>query len=160
MSRCRALRSRLPCVAALALVGLQGTLGADQAYEIPAGDRLVLQKPLQVSPGTAHLWIQAGELSVKVNHYYPACQVEVEHVMDSPQTIRPDEFVIKESVNSRDSFSRGMDAYKTRMTLSSKRQPNVRSVTCEVWDDAAMGGFLTRDQIQSTLKGLFSMEGR
>lgn len=155
----RAVKSWLTLIAAGALVALEVAVGADQAYEIPAGHRLVLQKPLEVPPGKAHLWIQAGEVSAKVNHYYPACKVEVEDVMDSAQTIRPDDFVIEESVNSRDSFTRGMDAYKTRMDLSSKRQPNVRSVTCEVWDDAAMGGFLKRDQIQSTLKGLFSVEG-
>ena len=153
------MRPLILIIAAAMLLAIQIVAVADQAYEIPAGYRLVLQTPIEVPAGKAHLWIQSGKVSSKVNHYYPACKLEVEDVLETAQTIRPDEFVIEESVNSRDPFTRGMDAYKTRMELGSERQPNVRSISCEVWDDSALGGFLTRDQIEATLKGLFSVEG-
>lgn len=174
---------------------------------IPAGSRLTLHRDLTIPAGRASLYIQGGAVRPysDVNPYYPHCRLEVEQVLDTPQTVQADVFLVEKVVyeeipgpvsggtsvlahllrtaslggavgleTSGKDLGRGARVmgglaaddggspwtFATHFRLRSERQPGVRSLTCQHWDDPALAVHLTIRQIRDTLGSLFTLEMR
>lgn len=162
----------------LSLVACQsaGNVGQPDSWLPAVNSRLLLKQELTIQPGSAHVTIQSGRV-VSISDrrsYYPYCELEVNSVRETPQTVSPDEFIIRKAyVESRtvsaDGFrkvtqwadvrigARSIVIYRTVFKLGSDRQPDVRWMTCERWGDAALDTHLTLDEIRQALGSYFSL---
>lgn len=153
----------------LPLLACQPAAWVDESLP-PADSRLVLERELTIPAGTAHVTLQGGRVvsGNDVRSYYPYCELEVHKVLDVPQKLSPDEFVIRRAyqesrtvssggiqpVGGRIGFFRDGSAilvFRTVFSLSSGRQPDVRWLVCEQWGDAALGTYVTLDDIRKAL---------
>ena len=153
------------------------TLDEDSTlYPPPAGSRFTLLQELSIPAHSAHVDLQGGKtvsLS-KLNQYHPYCRLEVQDVRETPQSLRPDEFLVKrvyrqitDMAGQRPGFIRVQKVsddggptiliYHTVFELSSARQPQVRWLTCEHWDRPALGDHLSLRQIRTALGAYFSI---
>jgi hypothetical protein len=198
------------CVGLLAACQSASVPYEDSPYAlIPSGSRLVLERDLTIPAGRASLYIQGGEVRpyLEVDFYRPHCRLEVEKVLDIPQVVKRDTFLIDKVVteqlpwpaagrralprwpvaaaaapgaglvlastgpalamerNPRAGFFGQHDGpshwtFITHLRLRSERQPQVRQLSCQHWDDPALGVPLTIRQIRETLRGIFALELR
>lgn len=151
---------------------------AARRYVPLTGGTLELHRELTVGPGTAHTYLQWGEVVGGRNLYAPSCSLEVTNVLESRQSIRPDRFAIVSAGIGRDEyltslplrlasveigagmggFWAGRDNGATmvmdviEMRLDSARQPNVLNLTCRsALDDPARVERLTLQDMQAAL---------
>lgn len=164
-------------VGACQLASVKGNVDSP-FYPPPVGSRLILKKDLTIPVGSAGVVLQAGQVvsqrSVNsVNQYHPNCRLEVSTVLNTTQTVTADEFLVTRvtirsyQAGTRDGFmkaglilaeGRGWNVYETVMTLSSARQPQVRSLTCQQWGDPAFGTQASIQQMRAALGDFFSLE--
>lgn len=183
-------RAALLALAAL----LAACRGAPVAFEdspyavIPPGSTLMLTRDLTIPAERASLFVQGGEVRpyADVNSYYPHCRLEVERVLDTPQVVKADTFVIEKIVRqdiprladarigaldaagdgnrgnrlvtASDAGDAGTWTYATHFRLRSARQPEVRELTCQDWEDPVRAVHLTLRQIRQALGGLFVLQ--
>jgi hypothetical protein len=144
-------------------------------YPPPVGSRLILKKELAIPVGSASVALQSGQLVSQrsVDQYYPNCRLEVDAVLSTTQTVTADEFLVTHvttrsyQVMARDGIikvglnlagSMSMFNYITVMKLSSARQPQVRSLTCQQWGEPVFGKQVSIQQMRATLGDFFSLE--
>ncbi|WP_456404583.1 hypothetical protein [Thiolapillus sp.] len=84
----------LTLLSSLALAGCSSWL-PDYSDE-DSGHRLILHKPLTVSPGNARVFLQQGKMlpSLAFNQYEIGCSFEVRNLSEQPQSIEADTFVV------------------------------------------------------------------
>ncbi len=154
-------------------------------YQIPEGSRLVLHQQLQIPANAARIAIQSGQVRRYrlVNEFYPYCELEVKQVKSTPQSLKPDEFLIQQvrrrvysvglspdataatgltsalSINNGDGPRQTF--YATIFYLHSDRQPKVLKLTCES-DQRAFPGIiyarhLTISEIQTALGAVLTL---
>lgn len=166
-------------VACAMLAGCAGMPPAgDAALDIQAGDRLVLERNLQMPPFGGMLYIQQGEpVSVRdVEELEPHCILRMRTVAEDYRNVEPDVFTITTVRHSVDDFgylpgriyavddSGGISRwfYKVDLDVNSPVQPDVMRLTCQVDRYRASGLALkkrvTRAEIQDTLRGLMRLE--
>jgi hypothetical protein len=147
-------------------------------YLVPAGSRLSLHRDLVIPANQAGAFLQGGQVVpfAQLNPYQPHCKFEVSRVLDSPQTVRADEFVITKAVQSlehsvraprrlaaRSVFSSTDDGgpsiqtFATRLDLRSDRQPEVLRLTCGHWDYPPLATHLSIRQIRQALGEVFTL---
>lgn len=145
-------------------------------YPPPPGSRFTLKQALTIQANSAHVDLQGGQavgLS-QLNQYHPYCRLDVQDVRDTPQSVQPDEFLVKrvyrqttDVVAQRSGLVRVRRVsddggptfmiYRTVFELKSARQPQVRQLTCEHWDRPALGDHLSLRQIRTALGEFFSV---
>jgi hypothetical protein len=144
-------------------------------YPPPVGSRLILKKDLTIPVGSARVALQGGKemKPSAVNQYHPHCLLEVNAALAATQTVKADEFLVthvttnwhqvkarhgfvKVGLNLAGTFS--WNNYLTVMTLSSAKQPNVRSLTCQQWDNPSGGTQVSIQQMRAALGEFFSLE--
>lgn len=145
-------------------------------YPPPAGSRFTLKQELAIPAHSAHVSLQGGQLvsQSQLNLYQPHCRLDVQDVGELPQSVRPDEFVVSRVYrqNTEQAFLRagpvrvrrvmndggpGYMTYRTVFVLKSARQPQVRQLSCEHWDKAALGNHLSLRQIRAALGDYFAV---
>lgn len=147
------------------------------SYPPPAGSKFTLKQELTIPANSAHVDLQGGQaVSLnKLNQYHPYCRLDVRDVRETPQSLQPDEFLVKR-VNrqttdvvaqrsgllrvrrvSDDNGGPTFMIYRTVFDLESARQPQVRRLTCEQWDRPALGDHLSLRQIRTALGELFTV---
>jgi hypothetical protein len=139
-------------------------------YPPPVGSKLILKTDITIPPDNAGVMLQGGQVMNQrsINQYQPNCRFEVNAVLSTAQTVAADEFQVTHvttnsyQVRSRDGFTKVSNLswfnYVTIMKLSSPRQPNVRSLTCQQWGDPAMGKQVSISQMRTALGDFFSLE--
>jgi hypothetical protein len=145
-------------------------------YPPPPGSRFTLKQELTIPAHSAHVDLQGG-LAVslgKLNQYHPYCRFDVQDVRETPQSVLPDEFLVKrvyrqitDVVAKRSGLLRvgrvsdeggpTFMIYRTVFELKSARQPQVRRLTCEHWDRPALGDHLSLRQIRTALGEFFTV---
>lgn len=144
----------------------------------PPGSRLILNQAISIPAHSAHVVLQGGRVvsDKNINHYHPNCRLEVQKLSDSPQTLQPDEFVVRRArqetrtawhgdqprfarrVSSDSNGGPSFFMYQTIFELQSVRQPQVRWMTCEQWGDPAIGQHLTLREIRKALGDVMRLE--
>ncbi|WP_457665444.1 hypothetical protein [Thiolapillus sp.] len=126
-----------------------------------SGYRLVLHKPLIVSPGNARVLLQQGKMlpSLNFNQYDISCSFEVRKLSERPQTIEADTFVVTRIQHLMEEVASWRPVRLASLTLAgadvdaspadiflgyhfwlySEKQPDVLRMTCrgafsEPWD--------------------------
>jgi hypothetical protein len=151
---------RLSLLAALTLLTACQTMSyvGDESspyYMVPVGSRVTLNRDLVIPADKAGVFLQNGQEQpfVQLNAYHPHCKFEVKRVLDTPQTVRADEFVITKMVQSIEHSVQvpqrlaamtvvanttdggpSVEAFVTRLNLRSERQPEVLRLSCGHWD--------------------------
>jgi hypothetical protein len=139
-------------------------------YPPPVGSKLILKKDITIPFESAHVMLQGGQVvnQRSVNNYQPNCRFEVNAVLNTAQTVTADEFQITHvstnnyQVKSGDGFIKVSNLswfnYVTIMKLSSPRQPQVRSLTCQQWGDPSYGKQASITQMRAAMGDFFSLE--
>jgi hypothetical protein len=147
------------------------------SYPPPVGTRFALKQELVIPAHSAHVDLQDGQtVSLhKLNQYHPYCRLDVQDVRDTPQTLTPDEFVVKRVYRQATDLvaqqSRSLQVrrvsdqdggptfmiYRTVFDLKATQQSQVRRLTCEQWDRPALGDHVSLRQIKFALGNYFSV---
>jgi hypothetical protein len=146
-------------------------------YAPPAGTRLILKQDLTIPPGQAGVVLQYGGVVSEShrNFYHPSCRLEVNDVRDTPQTVKPDEFVARRVERDAPSASisrpvlvadgAGVSGggpaffvFRTLFYLESARQPQVRALVCQQWSDPGLGQHLTIEEIRAALGSIMELQ--
>lgn len=171
------MRQLLVPLLSLPLLACQSAALFDNSASLPpAGSRLVLKQELTIPAGTAHVTLQGGRVvsGNDVRSYHPYCELEVHKVLDVPQKVGPDEFVIRRAYQESRTVSSGgirpasgrvgffmngasVLVFRTVFRLSSSRQPDVRWLVCEQWGDTVSGTHLTLDEIRKALGDVMTL---
>ena len=144
-------------------------------YRIPEGSQLVLKQALTIPPNTGHVFIQYGEVVTpkEKDQYYAHCWFQSWKVLDIPQIIQPDTFIVTATLKDENwvqtpgSYQlasagivagfRGGDGgpsaieYSTELTIHSALQPDIRKFACNHWEDPADAQHLTVAEMQKAL---------
>ncbi|MGD2111781.1 MAG: hypothetical protein PVI50_00235 [Gammaproteobacteria bacterium] len=153
--------SRLICIltAVWLLAGCQTTGSSDPdsiRYKLPVGSKLVLNQPLTIPAGRAHLMLQHGAAGTVAGELDVACRFEVKNL--GPRTIEPDTFLItsissgRRWVNQPDS----MRFYKV-IRLQPERETDILPMVCEYTDWPLQGRPVTITEIREALGDVFTL---
>lgn len=147
------------------------------SYPPPVGTHFTLKQNLVIPADSAHVNLQGGQtVSLhKLNQYHPYCRLDVQDVRETPQTLMPDDFLVKR-VNRQTTDIVAQESglmrvrrvadnsggptfmiYRTIFDLQSARQPQVRRMTCEQWDRVALGNHVSLRQIRTALGDYFGV---
>ena len=126
-------------------------------FKIRPGSKLVLNQPVEIPAGEAHIKLQNGQLSGGVDEYTVNCSFEIENL--GPHTVSPDTFQITDASDSQEWVSQPdiMRFYKV-LRLSSERQPEVLKLVCQDWDGPLMGRPVTVGEIQKAVGAYFTFQ--
>jgi hypothetical protein len=142
------------------LIGCQTAGSTNEAsawFKIKPGSKLVLDQPLDIPSGKAHILLQKGQVSSGVDNYTVNCSFEVRNL--GPENVRPDTFLITDASDSQEWVSQPaiMRFYKV-LRLKSERQPDVLKMVCQDWDGPLMGTSITVDEIKQAVGNYISFE--
>jgi hypothetical protein len=142
------------------LFGCQTTGSTNEGsvwFKVKSGSKLVLNKPLEVPAGKAHIFLQKGQVSTGVDNYTVSCSFEVRNL--GPKNVHPDTFLITDASDSQEWVSRPdiMRFYKV-LRLKSEQQPDVLKMVCQDWDGPLMGKSITVDEIKQAVGEYISFE--
>ena len=126
-------------------------------FKIRPGSTLVLNKPVEIPAGMAHIDLQNGQLSGGVDEYTVNCTFEVENL--GPHTVIPDTFLITDTSDAQEWISQPdiLRFYKV-LRLKSERQPEVLKLVCQDWDGPLMGRPVTVGEIEKAVGAYFSFK--
>ena len=145
---------------ALFLAGCQTTATTDVNslwFKIRPGSTLVLNQPVEIPAGEAHVDLQNGRLAGSVDEYIVNCSLDIENL--GPHTVSTDTFQITDASDSQEWISQPdiMRFYKV-LRLRSERQPEVLKLVCQDWDGPLMGRPVTVGEIQQAVGAYFSFK--
>jgi len=128
-----------------------------QFFRIPAGSRLVLNKPLNIPAGRAHVVIQPGRSGAGADVDGVNCQLEVRAL--GPVKVQPDSFAITRAENSREWISEPniMRFYRI-LHLQSAAQPDVLNLMCEDWDGPLLGKYISIPEMRAALGDVITLD--
>ena len=152
------MRIRVSMLLALLLAGCQTTATTNVNsvwFKIRPGSTLVLNKPVEIPAGEAHVDLQNGQLSGGVDEYTVNCRFEIENL--GPHTVTPDTFQITDASDSQEWVSQPdiMRFYK-ELRLKSERQPEVLKLVCQDWAGPLQGRSVTVGEIQKAVGAYFT----
>ena len=154
-------------------------------YLVPVGSTLKLTRDLTIPANQVAIYLQGGEIlpSERINQYYPHCKFELLRRRDTPQAVSPDNFEITKVVQeighsvawdglqlARASVGIGINigmkggdgaslqAYSTRLTLRSARQPDVFRLSCGQTAQLNEGEHVSIGEMRKTLGGVITLE--
>ncbi len=127
------------------------------AFIIPRGSKLVLNRQLSIPTGSAHIRFQQGRPTSGVDEYRVNCRFRVRDL--GPQEVQPDTFLITNAGDGEEWVSdpHTIRFYKT-LFLNSDQQPDVLTMTCQVWVDPRWGRVVSVPQMREALGDYFSFE--
>lgn len=142
----------------LLLAGCQTTATTDVNslwFKIRPGSRLVLNQPVEIPAGEAHVDLQHGQLSGGVDEYSVNCHFVIENL--GPRTVRPDSFLITDVSDSQEWISQPdiMRFYK-ELRLKSDQQPEVLKLVCQDWDGPMLGRPISVGEIEKAVGAYFT----
>jgi len=141
-------------------------------YSIPTGSTVVLKQTLKIPANTARVYIQYGEPLKEVDQYEAHCWYYSWKVLDTPQFVHADTFTITSVQHSEEVVSLDVPIqlaslsiahlqpafasataieYKTIITIHSQKQPDIRQLICNHWEDPSDARHLTFAEISSVL---------
>ena len=137
----------------------------------PSGSQVEVTQELRTQAGSARLFIQNGEVRPrnKITVQNPYCQFfsnRSREEMRESLVIRPQVFTITRSYQRRDfSWAYGVQVadassnadLSTIMELGSDIQPDIVRLTCLRWGSRRFDGFLTINEMKTTLGGLVNL---
>ncbi|MDA8142304.1 MAG: hypothetical protein M0036_26960 [Desulfobacteraceae bacterium] len=156
-------------------------------FEIPAGSRLILEKPLQVPAERNKLYFQNGRALdwAAVNIYLPYCALTMTSKNAEAQPVQPDDFAIREIRTEhffnivrddqtpdirpaalvtgplvdmdQDHGGRTYEVVGVVMALESEHQPNVKAMICADWGVPQGTQFITVAKIRKSLGSFFEL---
>ncbi len=153
-------------------------------YLVPAGSTLKLTRTLSIPANQVAVFLQGGEVvaSDRVNQYYPHCKFELRRRMNSAQTVPPDTFeitkVVQEighsvaldgvrlagvsvgigvNIGMKGGDGASLQAYSTRLSLRSVRQPEVLRLSCGQSALPHEGQHVSINEIREALGGIFTL---
>jgi len=128
-----------------------------QFYEIPAGSKLILNRPLDIPADRAHVDIQSGRSGAGANQYAVNCQLEVRTL--GPGRVQPDTFDISRAENSKEWVSQPsiMRFYRI-LHLKSSTQPDVMNLMCQDWDGPLLGRKVSIPEMRAALGDVITLE--
>lgn len=153
-------------------------------YLVPVGSTLKLTRDLTIPVEQVAVFLQGGEVipADRINQYYPHCKFELLRRLDTSQSVQPDSFEITKVVQeighsvafegqqvARMSVGIGiirltgsgggrLQAYSTRLLLSSARQPQVFRLSCGQAALPHEGEHVSINEIRKVLGGVFTLE--
>jgi len=119
-------------------------------FEIPSGSTLSLNKPLTISDGKTHTYIQSNAQSTekKVNRYEINCRLDFKKF--GPRTIEPEVFRITRTEDSQEWYSYPtIKRFWTTVYLASDKDTDVIKLDCEYWGDGTDRNFTVTEMQQS-----------
>lgn len=127
-------------------------------FVIPADSRLVLHQAVTVPAFAASIYLQGGSWMpwTQISRYHPHCKFELQQPLESAQTVTPDEFVIVragEEVETQE----GLEIRARVLELRSMRQPQVRRLSCAIWQTAAGGQPVSGRELRQALGNVFTL---
>ena len=155
---------------------------ASSSYDIPSGSHLILKKALTIPANTSRIYIQASKVITpsQKDSYHPHCWFLSWKLLDSPQSIEPDTFIITHSAKFEEDYAQTpklyasltkpglmkvldgsvtMLEYKTKLTISSEKQPNIRQLICNRWEtEPTDARHLTVKEIRDTLGDVVELQ--
>ena len=142
------------------LAGCSTTGSTDPAsidFKLPPGSTLVLNQPLEIPAGRAHLMLQNGAAGTAAGELEVGCRFEVRNL--GPRTINPDTFVITEMASGREWVNQPstMRFYKV-LHLHSDTQADIMPMKCSYTDWPLMGKPVTVAEIQEALGSVFTFD--
>src|SRR3569623_88118 len=154
--RCRSGMKWMSVVLAAALAGCVSLAVKDENssyYPVPVGSKLILHRDLEIPADSARVYLQGGQVVKSAGVFDPYCRFEVRDVLNVPQTLKADEFVVRKTqmdmlhISMHDGVQlaglSGWGSSESDVTvawylwLESPRQPNVRRLICGGKFDAA-----------------------
>jgi len=154
--RCRSGMKWMSVVLAAALAGCASLAVKDENssyYPVPVGSKLILHRDLEIPADSARVYLQGGQVVKSAGVFDPYCRFEVRDVLNVPQTLKADEFVVRKTqmdmlhISMHDGVQlaglSGWGSSESDVTLvwylwlESPRQPNVRRLICGGKFDAA-----------------------
>jgi hypothetical protein len=144
----------------LLLAGCQTTATTDVNsiwFKIRPGSTLVLNQPVEIPAGEAHIDLQNGQLSGGVDEYTVNCIFEIENL--GPHTVTPDSFAITDASDSQEWVSQPdiMRFYK-ELWLKSDRQPEVLKLVCQDWAGPLQGRPVSVGEIENAVGAYFTFK--
>jgi hypothetical protein len=130
---------------------------SSQFYKIPAGSKLILNRPLDIPAGRAHVVIQSGKAGAGANQYAVNCELEVRTL--GPVKVQPDTFDISWAELSREWVSQPniMRFYRV-LHLQSVAQPDVLKLMCQDWDGPLLGRNISVPEMRAALGDVITLE--
>ena len=125
--------------------------------QVRVGGKVILHQPLTIPSQQVRAFVQGGR-PVSIQQVYKQeanCQFETRQLAQGAMEIKPDEFMITKVVRTEELFSSlqrpllvasmgdgAADLYefKTRLSVSSKKNPDVRYFTCSHMEHLSTGG--------------------
>lgn len=150
---------------------------------ITPGSELFLNQPLSIMPNSVSAYLQYGELMAfrEVDRYYANCKFELYSISESKREVKPDRFLITRVTSAEEivswqmprlasgdvgiGFVFGKDGggptaviYTVIIYLKSMGQPDVFRLSCQHWDDPAMGVQLTVAEVRQALGHVMTLK--
>ena len=144
----------------LLLAGCQTTATTDVNsiwFKVRPGSRLVLNQPVDIPAGEAHIDLQNGQLSDGVDEYTVNCRFRIENL--GPHTVTPDSFLITDASDSQEWVSQpDMMRFYKELRLKSERQPEVLKLVCQDWGGPLQGRPISIGEIQKAVGDYFTFK--
>jgi hypothetical protein len=138
---------------ALFLAGCQMTATTDINsiwFRIRPGSQLILNQPLEIPAGEAHVDLQNGQVAGGVDEYTVNCRIEVENL--GPGKVAPGTFLITSASDQSEWISQpNILRYYKELRLKSERQPDVRKMVCQDWADPLLGRPVSVGEIEKAV---------
>jgi hypothetical protein len=126
-------------------------------FKIRPGSRLVLNQPVEIPAGEAHVDLQNGQLSGGVDEYTVNCSLHIENL--GPHTVRPDTFQITDTSDSQEWISQpDIMRYFKVLRLGSERQPEVLKLVCQDWAGPLQGRPVSVGEIEKAVGAYFTFQ--
>lgn len=154
-------------------------------YLVPPGSTLTLTRHLTVPANEVAVFLQGGEVAAsgRINQYYPHCKFELRRRLDTAQSVQPDSFeiikVVQEIGHSvaldglqlagvsvgigvhmgmKNGDGASLQAYSTRLSLRSARQPEVLRLSCGQSALPHEGQHVSISEMRKALGSVFTLE--
>ncbi len=128
-------------------------------FVIPAGSRLVLHQSVTIPAFAAAIYLQGGQWLpwLQVSRYHPHCKFELSEPKNALQTVTADAFVIARTGEETET-QEGLQIRTRVLELASARQPQVRRLSCAVWQTPADGRPVSGRELREALGEVFTLE--
>lgn len=148
-------------------------------YLIPGGSKLIVKQSLTIPAGKGRVYLQGGkQISEKEkDQYYAHCWFLSRKVLQTPQTIQPDTFIVTHSSKLEEevqlksryqlaSLSSGIYAsngatateYITELDIHSDKQADIFRFACSHWEDPTDAQHLTVKDMKQVLGDMVIIE--
>ena len=143
-------------------------------YRIPVGSQIIVKQPLTISANQARVYIQSGKpvSNKELDQYHPHCWFLSWQRLKQNQVIKPDTFNITRVQYFEEVVLRQIKAqyaslgqwafrtsygsataveYKTELTIKSEKNPEIRRLVCNHWEDPNDARHLKISEIKAAL---------